>query len=47
MPAYKTGKKTNQYSADFKATAVKLTHHSGATVKAIAEAWSRHTLLNP
>ncbi len=47
MPAYKTGKKTNQYSADFKATAVKLTHHSGATVKAIAEAWLRHTLLNP
>lgn len=45
MPAYKTGKKTNQYSTDFKATAVKLTHHSGATVKDIAEALGIHPFM--
>jgi len=33
MPAYKTAKKTNQYTTEFKASAVKLTFYSGAAVK--------------
>ena len=31
MPAYKNAKKTKQYTTEFKATAVKLTHQKGAS----------------
>ncbi|SEA80791.1 hypothetical protein SAMN02745729_107182, partial [Marinobacterium iners DSM 11526] len=36
MPAYKNPKKTRQYTNEFKAKAVKLTHLSGASVKGVA-----------
>ncbi|MEE1676361.1 IS3 family transposase [Agarivorans aestuarii] len=45
MPAYKTGKKTQQYTTEFKATAVKLTHLAGATVKGVAESLDIHPFM--
>jgi len=35
MPAYKTAKKTNLYTTEFKTSAVKLTFYSGAAVKVL------------
>ena len=45
MPAYKNAKKTKQYTTEFKATAVKLTHQKGATVKGIAESLGIHPFM--
>ena len=36
MPAYKSGKKTQQYLTEFKVTAVRLSLREGATVKGVA-----------
>ncbi len=36
MPAYKSGKKTQQYLTEFKVTAVRLSLRAGATVKSVA-----------
>lgn len=36
MPAYKQGKKTQQYPTEFKITAVRLSLREGATVKDVA-----------
>ncbi|MFS1417883.1 IS3-like element ISVisp1 family transposase [Vibrio splendidus] len=36
MPAYKSGKKTQQYLTEFKVTAVRLSLREGATVKSVA-----------
>lgn len=45
MPAYKTGKKTNQYTTEFKAAAVKLTFYSGSTVKGVAQSLDIHPFM--
>ncbi|MFD2095123.1 IS3 family transposase [Corallincola platygyrae] len=45
MPAYKNAKKTKQYTTEFKATAVKLTHYKGATVKGVAESLGIHPFM--
>jgi transposase len=45
MPAYKNQKKTRQYTNEFKAKAVKLTHLSGASVKGVAEALDIHPFM--
>ncbi len=45
MPAYKNQKKTRQYTNEFKARAVKLTHLSGASVKGVAEALDIHPFM--
>ena len=42
MPAYKTGKKTLQYSNDFKVGAVELSFREGATVKGVAGSLGIH-----
>lgn len=36
MPAYKSGKKTQQYPTEFKVTAVRLSLRDGSTVKSVA-----------
>mgnify|MGYP001773822515 FL=1 len=45
MPAYKSQKKTRQYTNEFKAKAVKLTQLSGASVKGVAEALDIHPFM--
>ncbi|QIR07672.1 transposase [Salinivibrio costicola] len=45
MPAYKTGKKTAQYSLDFKLKAVEWSYETHRTVKSVAEALDIHTLM--
>jgi len=42
MPAYKSGKKTKQYTTEFKVTAVRLSLRDGATVKRVAESLGIH-----
>uniref|UniRef100_UPI003F643DC3 hypothetical protein n=1 Tax=Vibrio splendidus TaxID=29497 RepID=UPI003F643DC3 len=41
MPAYKSGKKTQQYPTEFKVTAVRLSLREGPTVKSGALSRSR------
>lgn len=45
MPAYKNQKKTRQYTNEFKARAVKLTHQSGTSVKGVAESLDIHPFM--
>lgn len=45
MPAYKNPKKTRQYSNEFKAKAVKLSHLNGASVKGVAESLGIHPFM--
>jgi transposase len=45
MPVYQNQKKTREYTNEFKARAVKLTHLSGARVKGVAEALGIHPFM--
>ncbi|OOE61529.1 transposase [Salinivibrio sp. IB282] len=45
MPAYKTGKKTAQYSLDFKLKAVEWSYETHRTVKSVAEALDIHPFM--
>ncbi|GAL04595.1 mobile element protein [Photobacterium aphoticum] len=45
MPAYKTGKKTAQYSLDFKLKAVEWSFETHRTVKSVAEALDIHPFM--
>ncbi|WP_261823078.1 IS3 family transposase [Vibrio neonatus] len=45
MPAYKSGKKTQQYPTEFKVTAVRLSLRDGATVKGVAQSLDIHPFM--
>ncbi|WP_052708086.1 transposase [Salinivibrio sp. KP-1] len=45
MSAYKTGKKTAQYSLDFKLKAVEWSYETHRTVKSVAEALDIHPFM--
>lgn len=45
MPAYKSGKKTDEYSLDFKRKAVEWSFQSHRTVKSVAEALDIHPFM--
>ena len=45
MPAYKTGKRTQQYSNDFKIKAVLWSHEEHRSVKEVAEALDIHPFM--
>ena len=45
MPAYKTGKKTPQYSLEFKLKAVQWSFETHRTVKSVAEALDIHPFM--
>nr|WP_086939809.1 transposase [Thaumasiovibrio occultus] len=45
MPAYKTGKKTAEYSLDFKLKAVEWSFETHRTVKSVAEALDIHPFM--
>ena len=45
MPAYKTGKKTRQYTNEFKVTAVLLTYKPNRMIKDVAEDLDLHVFM--
>lgn len=45
MPAYKTGKRTQQYSTEFKIKAVQWSHEPHRSVKEVAEALDIHPFM--